>query len=121
MPESFRPVPSAAEVEELAELYRESPRSTAFLPLADAYLQLMRPREALDVLLKGVVSYPDNADARLCLGRAYAMMHQWMEAQAELLRAVKLDRQNREAFRLLGEVLMRCSDYERALQVLQHA
>ncbi len=117
----MRPAPTARELEELAETFRQSPRSTAFVPLADAYLAALRPRDALEVLNRGLQAHPDLPEARLALGRAHVMLHQWMEAQAELLRAVKLDRQNREAFRLLGEVLMRSSDFERALQVLQHA
>ena len=55
------------------------------------------------------------------LARAHAAMHQWKEAQGELLRVVKVDRSNRTGFALLGEVLLRRSDYERAVPVLQHA
>jgi tetratricopeptide (TPR) repeat protein len=50
-----------------------------------------------------------------------AQLHRWKEAQAELLKVVKIDRNNRMGFRLLGEVLMRRNDYDRALPVLQHA
>ena len=55
------------------------------------------------------------------LARAYAAMHQWKEAQGELLRVVKIDRSNRQGFALLGEVLLRRMDFERAVPVLQHA
>lgn len=55
------------------------------------------------------------------LARAHASLHQWKEAQGELLRVVKIDRSNRQGFALLGEVLLRRSDYERAVPVLQHA
>ena len=55
------------------------------------------------------------------LARAYASLHQWKEAQGELLRVVKVDRSNRLGFALLGEVLLRRNDYERAVPVLQHA
>ena len=55
------------------------------------------------------------------LARAHAAMHQWKEAQGELLRVVKVDRSNRQGFALLGEVLLRRQDYERAVPVLQHA
>ncbi len=55
------------------------------------------------------------------LARAYAALHQWKEAQGELLRVVKVDRSSRQGFALLGEVLLRRSDFERAVPVLQHA
>src|SRR4051812_23176063 len=107
----LRPSPSSGDLEVLAEAFRQSPSSTAFMPLADAYISVGRYRDAVDVLQRGVQAPPGLADARLALGRAHFILHEWVEAQAELLRAVKLDRQNREAYRLLGEALMRCSDY----------
>ncbi len=120
-PEPMRPLPTAAEMDKLAVAFRDNPRSTAFLPLADAFLALGRAREAIEALTRGLVNHPDHAEGRLTLGRAHVMLHQWKEAQVELLKVVKLDRQSREGFRLLGEVLMRRQDFERALPVLQHA
>nr|HEX4312808.1 hypothetical protein [Kofleriaceae bacterium] len=55
------------------------------------------------------------------VARAHATLHQWKEAQGELLRVVKVDRSNRRGFALLGEVLLRRNDFERAVPVLQHA
>src|SRR5262245_17740557 len=55
------------------------------------------------------------------VARSHIALHQWKEAQAELLRVVKVDRSNRQGFALLGEVLLRRSDFERAVPVLQHA
>ena len=43
------------------------------------------------------------------LARAHASLHQWKEAQGELLRVVKVDRSSRQGFALLGEVLLRRS------------
>jgi tetratricopeptide (TPR) repeat protein len=120
-PEPMRPLPTAAEMDKLAVAFRDNPRSTAFLPLADAYLALGRPREAIDTLNRGLLSHPDHAEALVALGRAHVLLHQWKEAQVELLKVVKLDRQSREGFRLLGEVLMRRQDFPRALPILQHA
>ncbi len=120
-PEPMRPLPTAAELDKLAVAYRDNPRSTAFLPLAEAYLALGRPRDAMEALSRGLANHPEHAEARLALGRSHVLLHQWKEAQVELLKVVKLDRQSREGFRLLGEVLMRRQDFERALPVLQHA
>ena len=69
----------------------------------------------------GLDASPDNLEGRVVLARAYAAMHMWKEAQGELLRVVKVDRSSRMGFSLLGEVLLRRNDYERAVPVLQHA
>ena len=121
MAEPSKPRPTADELEELIELVRRDPSSPAFVDLGEAYLSLGRPREAIDVGLEGLRRAPDNHEGRLMVARGHAALHQWKEAQAELLRIVKVDRTNRAGFTLLGEVLMRRADYERAVPVLQHA
>src|SRR3569623_71963 len=93
--------PSAQEIEELIELVRRM--------------------DSITVCFLGVDVSPDNLEGRVTLARAYAAMHQWKEAQGELLRVVKIDRSNRLGFALLGEVLVRRNDFERAVPVLQHA
>jgi tetratricopeptide (TPR) repeat protein len=115
-----RPPPTAEELEHLSEAFRRDP-GRAFLPLGELLLSLGRPREAIDVGARGLKVDPSNLDGRLMVARAFASLHQWREAQAELLKVVKAERQNAAGFRLLGEVLMRRGDYERALPVLQHA
>jgi tetratricopeptide (TPR) repeat protein len=113
--------PSAQEIEELIDLVRRDPSSPAFIDLADAYLNLGRPKDSITVCSQGLEVSPDNLEGRVMLARAFAAMHQWKEAQGELLRVVKIDRSNRMGFALLGEVLLRRNDYERAVPVLQHA
>ena len=115
------PRPTADELEELALILRRDPASPAFVDLAQAFLALGRPREAIDAATAGLRHSPDNHDGRLALARGHAALHQWKEAQAELLRVVKVDRTSKLGFTLLGEVLMRRADYERATPVLQHA
>jgi len=113
--------PTAQEIEELIDLVRRDPASPAFIDLGEAYLALGRPRDALGVGNVGLEAAPDNLEGRVMLARAYASLHQWKEAQGELLRVVKVDRSNRQGFALLGEVLLRRQDFERAVPVLQHA
>jgi tetratricopeptide (TPR) repeat protein len=113
--------PTAQEIEELIDLVRRDPSSPAFIDLAEAYLALGRPKDAATVGKAGLDSSPDNLEGRVVLARAYCAMHQWKDAQGELLRVVKVDRSNRLGFALLGEVLLRRNDYERAVPVLQHA
>jgi len=113
--------PTAQEIEELIDLVRRDPGSPAFIDLGEAYLSLGRPRDAIQVCNVGLDAAPDSLEGRVMLARAYAALHQWKEAQGELLRVVKVDRSNRTGFALLGEVLLRRSDFERAVPVLQHA
>ena len=113
--------PTAQEIEELIDLVRRDPGSPAFIDLSEAYLSLGRPRDAVQVCNVGLDASPDSLEGRVMLARAFASLHQWKEAQGELLRVVKVDRSNRQGFALLGEVLLRRSDYERAVPVLQHA
>src|SRR5689334_21753499 len=113
--------PTAAELAVREEAYRKNPRSEACVALADAYCALNRFGDAAELCQKGLLQMPDSVPARLALGRAFVGMQQWKEAQTELLKVVKLDRSSVEGFRLLGEALMRRSDFERALPILQHA
>ncbi|MDQ3337513.1 MAG: tetratricopeptide repeat protein [Myxococcota bacterium] len=113
--------PTAQEIEELIDLVRRDPGSPAFIDLSEAYLSLGRPRDAVQVCNVGLEASPDSLEGRVMLARAFASLHQWKEAQGELLRVVKVDRSNRQGFALLGEVLLRRQDYERAVPVLQHA
>src|SRR5262249_30446128 len=113
--------PTAQEIEELIDLVRRDPSSPAFIDLAEAYLALGRPKDAISVGKVGLDAAPDSLEGRIVLARAYHALHQWKEAQGELLRVVKVDRSNRLGFALLGEVLLRRNDYERAVPVLQHA
>src|SRR5688572_25023294 len=113
--------PTAQEIEELIDLVRRDPASPAFIDLGEAYLSLGRPRDAIQIGNLGLEAAPDSLEGRVMLARAHAAQHQWKEAQGELLRVVKIDRSNRQGFALLGEVLLRRSDFERAVPVLQHA
>jgi tetratricopeptide (TPR) repeat protein len=113
--------PTAQEIEELIDLVRRDPSSPAFIDLGEAYLALGRPKDAVSIGNVGIQAAPDSLEGRVMLARAYAQLHQWKEAQGELLRVVKVDRSSRQGFALLGEVLLRRQDFERAVPVLQHA
>ena len=107
--------PSAAELKALTEAYRRDPGSPAFVSLGEALLALGRPRDAIDIGARGLRSNPQNLHGRMMVATAFVLLHQWKEAQAELLKVVKTDRNNGRAFCLLGEVLLRRGDFERAV------
>ncbi len=112
--------PTASELTALEDAFRRDPASS-FTGLANCLLQLGRANDAVQTCARGLNLAPENLEGRLYLGQALAALHRWKEAQTELLRVVKADRNNQRGFRMLGEVLMRRNDFERALPVLQHA
>jgi hypothetical protein len=52
--------PTAQEIEELIDLVRRDPSSPAFIDLADAYLALGRPKDAIKVGSVGLAAAPDS-------------------------------------------------------------
>ena len=106
-------LPTVGELQDLTAAFRRSP-AAAFVRLGGCLLELGRPQEAIDVALSGLRLNPGDLEGRLMLGTALSQLHRWKEAQDELLRVVKADRNNGRGFRLLGEVLMRRSDFDRA-------
>ncbi len=115
-----RPPPTNEELTALTAAFHSDPGAN-FVKLGHSFLALGRPADAVEVGARGLKAAPENTEGRLMVGTAMAQLHRWKEAQAELLKVVKIDRSNRLGFRLLGEVLMRRNDYDRALPVLQHA
>jgi len=113
--------PTSDRLTELIELCEADPGAPEFVELGNCYLALSDPRQALQVGARGLEADPSNLPARLMVSRAHMMLHEWKQAQANLLAIVKADRGLSEGFRLLGEVLLRREDYDRALPVLQHA
>ena len=48
-------------------------------------------------------------------------LHEWKKSQVELTKIIKTDKTSVDAFTMLGEVLLRQGDRQRALPVLKHA
>src|SRR5437016_1016659 len=116
-----RGVPDPAELARLEQQLRETPRSTVYAEVADALLRAGRAADAVAVCQQGLVHHAEHVPGRLALASALVALGQYKEAQAELLKVVKLDRQCNDAFILLGEVLMHRGDFERAQAILAHA
>lgn len=65
------------------EMLTLEPNSKLFLPLAQAYLQQTRTRDAADVLQKGLTYHPEHLEARLLLVQCLAEMDDWVAAQEQ--------------------------------------
>src|SRR5262249_25999883 len=115
-----QPVKSS-ELDRLLAVFRENPKSTVFISLAQGYIAAGRAAEAIDVLNQGLGNYPDHTEARLLLGRAFSVLHRWKEAEAELVKVVKLDRYSQQGFALLGEILVRRGNFDVAAKAPQRA
>lgn len=65
------------------EMLTLEPNSKLFLPLAQAYLQQTRTRDAAGVLQKGLAYHPEHLEARLLLVQCLAEMNDWDAAQEQ--------------------------------------
>jgi len=112
---------SPAELEKLRTAFRDNPRSTVFVALAQALVAAGRPDEAVEVSRQGLANHPDHIEGRLGLARAHAALSRWKEAEQELVKVVKLDRYHQKAFGLLGEVLIHRTNWDVAVKALSRA
>jgi tetratricopeptide (TPR) repeat protein len=116
-----RKMATAAELDKLRTAFRDNPRSTVFVALAQALVASGRAEEAIDISRQGLAIHPDHTEGRLGLARAYAALARWKEAEQELVKVVKLDRYHQKAFCLLGEVLIQRANWDVAVKALQRA
>src|SRR5262245_46796796 len=112
---------SPAELEKLRTAFRDNPRSTVFVALAQALVAAGRPDEAVEVSRQGLTTHPDHIEGRLGLARAHIALSRWKEAEGELVKVVKLDRYHQKAFGLLGEVLIHRANWDVAVKALSRA
>ncbi len=110
-----------AELEKLRTAFRDNPRSTVFVALAQALVGSGRAEEAIDISRQGLAIHPDHTEGRLGLARAYAALGRWKESEQELVKVVKLDRYHQKAFCVLGEVLIQRANWDVAVKALQRA
>lgn len=103
------------EIERLTELYEKDPTARVFAPLADAYRKSRLYDEAIDILKKGLEIHPDYVSAHLVLARCYYEKDMLQLAKDSLERVLELDQQNVVTLRLLGDILFRLGDEEKAL------
>ena len=70
-----------AHIEHLERLTRANPTGRTFLRLAAAYRRAGEPGRARSVLEQGLAYHPDDAAARVLLGRVLLDLGKWAEAQ----------------------------------------
>ncbi len=111
--------PPTSEITELRKKLEENPDSLVFAPLADAYRKQGNLEEALNVCKKGLEKHPNNASARVVLGRIYQGQGKTEDAASELKKVLELDPENLMAHSLLGSIFVEKGDHQAAIEEYQ--
>jgi FimV-like protein len=108
-----------ARIRAFAEELAKNPKSKAFVPLADAYRQLGRYEEAVQVARKGLAIFPHYVAAKLALARA-CFENGDADPAAQLLEDVlHTAPDNLLANRILAEVYSEKGERDKAIPLLK--
>jgi protein O-mannosyl-transferase len=92
-----------------------NPVESSYFGLSSEKLSLKKYDEALVLLEKAVLKYPDNGSLHNNLGKVYYAMRKYDSAQNEYIRAIKLDQNNYEYYNNLGLAEFGLKDFNSAL------
>ncbi len=111
----------AEEIAELERVFESDPRTERFWELADAYTRAGRYQEATAICKRGLTLHSTSARGFLALGRAFFGIGRLNAAGGALRRAIDIDPDLPEGYRLLGELLLRRGIYSEAVSLLERA
>ncbi|HEY4321845.1 MAG TPA: tetratricopeptide repeat protein [Gemmatimonadales bacterium] len=97
-------MPYAPQIERLAAIWREQPRSTAFAPLADALRKAGATADALELARAGVTARPDFLPGHLVLARVLIDGGARDDAERVLRAALTLDHEHPVIAEMLREL-----------------
>ncbi|ADU66562.1 hypothetical protein Selin_1835 [Desulfurispirillum indicum S5] len=103
----------------LTKALSKDPKSRLFVPLAVAYLDLERPKEAEEVCREGINHYRDYYQAYTVLALSLIRQNRNEEAKKALQETVGHTRGNIKATRLLSSLYEEEGDYDQAIECLQ--
>lgn len=106
-------------LEELVEVNAEDPDILMYLGIA--YVQNEQPQDALDILEKAKDLVEDHCVLYLFLGRAQKSLQKLDEAERSLLKAIKLDSLQPEAWEDLAGVLYARGKYAETVETIEDA
>ncbi|MCK5798583.1 MAG: hypothetical protein KAI47_15430 [Deltaproteobacteria bacterium] len=121
MPASGEKKNPTEDVAELEGLLEREPASARFWELADAYTRTGRYLDATAVCKRGLTQHPRSARGFVAFGRALFGIGRLGASGQALQRAIDLDPDAPEGYRLLGELLMRRAIYTEAVALLEGA
>jgi chemotaxis protein methyltransferase CheR len=104
-----------------AETVETKNQPTSAYEAAITWLNQGRSAEAISELQRQLKQTPNMAPAYTLMGRAYANLEQWAEAEQYCRRAIELDRLQGEAYYLLGLIYQHQEQLEPAIAMLKKA
>ena len=108
-------------IEEYKATLGQDPKSTVFVQLCDAYLQLGQVDDALETALKGTWELPQLADGYAAVGRVYYARKVVGKAEAAFYKALSVDQMCVPAYKGLARILKDQGDIQKASDILTKA
>ncbi|MEA2063069.1 MAG: tetratricopeptide repeat protein [Gemmatimonadota bacterium] len=109
------------EIQELEKRFARAPESRLFLPLADALARAGEPERAIELIRKGLESYPDFSAAQVLMGKCLTDLGRDEEAGQMFERILTGDEGNVIALRGLGALAGERGDTGQALSMYEKA
>lgn len=103
------------------QIINKDPRSTAFVPLAEAYRQIGLLDDALEVALAGTRMLPHFSPGFATLGRIFAQMGRIEDAKSAYAQSLSIDSQGKSALIGLARLHLTLGERVEARQYLQEA
>ena len=103
------------------QIISKDPHSTAFVPLAEAYLQVGLLDDALEAARLGTRSLPHFSPGFSTLGRVLGQMGRFEEAMSAFAKALSIDRQSQAALVGLARLHLIRGERDQARKILNEA
>jgi tetratricopeptide (TPR) repeat protein len=103
------------------QILEKDPGSTVFIELAKALIERGSASRAAEVCKQGVEHNPDSIVGRVLWGKALISSGHPAEAMDQFDKAIAIERDNPQAYNLIGEVLLHKGLFRSALPILRKA
>ncbi len=110
---------SASSVEQYEQILAQDPTSPVFVELARALIEQGEHSRAAQVCKSGVEHHDKSMVGRVLWGKALIHMGRPAEAMEQFDKAIAVDRDNPQAYNLIGEVLINKGLYRSAIPMLK--
>lgn len=108
-------------VEKYEQILENDPGSLVFVELAKALLERGDAARAVETCRRGVEHHPESVIGHVLWGKALITCGRPAEAMEQFDRAMAIERDNPQAYNLIGEVLLHKGLFRSALPVLKRA
>jgi len=108
-------------IKEYKAALEQDPKSTQFVPLCDAYIQLGKLDDALEAALKGAWESPQLPTGYVAVGRVYYQRQVQGKAEEAFFKALSLDQMCIPAYKGLARIYKDNGDLEKASDTLTKA